>query len=318
MKLIDNNFDDYVNEKNKSKILHPKIQSSLQKLSSDVKDLNNIIFYGPPGSGKYTQTLLFIQKFSPSKLKYQKKITVLYNKVEYFFKISDIHFEIDMSVLGCISKLLWNEIYLQIIDILLARNNKVGIILCKHFHTTHNELLEIFYSYMQKNYINIQLKFVLITEHISFIPDNIVKNCEIININRPSISSIKKNLNIKNNTIHLGDNLKNIALNIPEINDISKNFIEKIYQQIISYNNDFKFTLFRDTIYDIFIYDININDFIWKLNEKLISNNFIKDKDVNQLLIETYNFYQLYNNNYRAIYHVENYLLKIIKLIHSD
>ena len=86
----------------------------------------------------------------------------------------------------------------------------------------------------------------------------------------------------------------------------------------MNYNTEFKYITFRDIIYDIFIYDININDFIWKLNEKLMNNNHIKDKHVNTILINTYNFYQLYNNNYRAIYHVENYLLKIISIIHSD
>jgi hypothetical protein len=319
MKLLDNNFDDYLNEKKKNKNIHVKIQKIYDCLSNNIKDMNNIILYGPAGIGKYTQSLLFIEKFSPSNLKYQKKLTITYNKLEYFFKISDVHFEIDMSILGCISKLLWNEIYLHIIDILLARTNKVGIILCKNFHTIHNELLEIFYSYMQKNYTNIELKFIIISEHISFIPNNIIKNCEIINISKPSNAIVKKTFNLKNNdNISDTNNLKNLIYNIPELKDISKNFINNIYNLIVNYNTEFKYITFRDIIYDIFIYDININDFIWKLNEKLMDNNHIKDKHVNTILINTYNFYQLYNNNYRAIYHVENYLLKIISIIHSE
>ena len=83
-----------------------------------------------------------------------------HNKCIYYLKISDIHYEIDMSLLGCNSKLLWHEIYNQIIDIITAKPNKQGIILCKYFHEIHNELLEIFYSYMQTLYnsnININL-----------------------------------------------------------------------------------------------------------------------------------------------------------------
>ena len=35
-------------------------------------------------------------------------------------------------------------------------------------------------------HINIQIKFIIITEHIGFIPDNIINACEIISIKRPS------------------------------------------------------------------------------------------------------------------------------------
>ena len=34
-----------------------------------------------------------------------------------------------------------------------TKNNKKGIILCKNFHLINSELLEIFYSYMQKKLI---------------------------------------------------------------------------------------------------------------------------------------------------------------------
>ena len=92
---------------------------------------------------------------------------MLYNKTLYYFKISDIHYEIDMSLLGCNSKLLWHEIYNQIIDSILSKNNKSGIILCKYFHEIHSELLEIFYSYMQSLYnSSINLKFILITQEL--------------------------------------------------------------------------------------------------------------------------------------------------------
>jgi hypothetical protein len=78
-----------------------------------------------------------IKKYSPSELKYEKKISIVFNKINFFFKLSDIHYEIDMSLLGCNSKLLWHEIYLQIIDIISAKVDKSGIIVCKNFHEIH-------------------------------------------------------------------------------------------------------------------------------------------------------------------------------------
>ena len=313
MKLTES-FEEYINNNNKIS-LHPKINSLFKTLDDDISKLNNIIFYGPSGSGKYTQTLVFLKKFSPSNLNYEKKLLITHNKNDYFIKISDIHFEIDMSILGCISKLLWNEIYHQIIDILLARSNKTGIILCKNFHDIHNELLDIFYSYMQKNFKNINLKFIIISEHISFLPDNIINMCEIININKPSNSSIKKCLNIKKKNITDNVNLKNILLNIPELSNPSQIILDKIYNFMI--NNNFTILEFRDSLYDIFIYDINISNLVWNLLEKLIQNDHVKQNHINEILINTYTFFQLYNNNYRAIYHIENYLLKIINIINE-
>jgi len=47
---------------------------------------------------------------------------------------------------------------------------KTGIIVCKNFHKIHSELLDVIYSYFQKNFNNIFLHFILITEHVSFLP----------------------------------------------------------------------------------------------------------------------------------------------------
>ena len=113
--------------------------------------------------------LTAIKKYSPTELKSSSKINVTYNKNINYFKISDIHFEIDMSLLGCNSKLLWNEVYNQIIDVISAKADNSGIIVCKYFHEIHSELLETFYSYMQNEaHKAIELKFILLTEEIEF------------------------------------------------------------------------------------------------------------------------------------------------------
>ena len=52
----------------------------------------------------------------------------------------------------------------------------------------HSELLEIFYRYIQQynnSYMNIQIKFIILTEHISFLPTNILEICHIISVKRP-------------------------------------------------------------------------------------------------------------------------------------
>jgi len=319
MKFHQTHFEEYINECQKNN-LHTSIEKIYKNFPQTIQQLKNIIFFGPPGIGKYTQMLYSIKKYSPSDLKYEKKISVTYNKQQYFFKISDIHYEIDMSLLGCNSKLLWHDIYLQIVDIISSKVDKSGIIVCKNFHEIHNELLENFYSYTQQNNLNlINLKFIIITEQLSFIPDNILNCCEIINIKRPKKSiynNCLKNklpLKIKLETI---TNIKNLNLYNEDIMINYRIICNKIINCMINVN-EIKFLKFRDLLYDIFIYNLNISDCIWYILSSLIEKERIKDEHLSMIMIKTYCFFQYYNNNYRPIYHLENYLLYIIKMIHG-
>jgi hypothetical protein len=188
MKYYESTFDEYLHSADLIN-LHPEISPVIAQFPKTVSDFRNILVYGPTGVGKYTQVLQFIRKYSASDLKHDKRISVQTDKQEYKYHISDIHYEIDMSILGCNSKILWHEIFLQIVDIVSIKPEKVGIILCKNFHLIHAELLEIFYSYMQEHsnpQSKIQLKFILITEHISFIPNPILNSCLRFHISRPS------------------------------------------------------------------------------------------------------------------------------------
>ena len=93
MKFFETKFEDYVNSCEK-KNLHPEL-NKMSNISKDILFNNNLILYGPSGVGKYTQMLNYIKHFSPSKLKYERKMTINTNKkYHYTFKISDIHFEI--------------------------------------------------------------------------------------------------------------------------------------------------------------------------------------------------------------------------------
>lgn len=154
---------------------------------SDIQSLPSMIIYGPSGVGKYSQALYMISRYSPSQLKYEKRIAVPYNKETFFLKISDCHFEVDMSLLGCNSKHLWNEIYNQIQDIVTSRPNINAFVMCKNFHKIHSELLETFYSYMLDN-----LKIIILTEHVSFLPDNILHRCKMIQFKRPTVTMYNK------------------------------------------------------------------------------------------------------------------------------
>jgi hypothetical protein len=319
MKFYETHFEEYINENNRMN-LHSKLDKIYDKFPKTLQELKNLIFFGPNGTGKYTQMLKSIKKYSPTELKYEKKISLTYNKQQYFFKISDIHYEVDMSLLGCNSKLLWHEIYQQIIDIISAKTDKSGIIICKYFHDIHNELLENFYSYMQQNtYASIDIKFILITEEISFIPDNILNCCEIINISRPSktsyIKCIKSKLPVKFKSENI-TNIKILHINNEDLMLQYKIICNKIIHNLININ-DLQFLKFRDILYDMFIYNLDITDCIWYILSSLVEQKKITKEQLSDILIKTYCFFQYYNNNYRPIYHVENYLLYLVKKIHN-
>jgi len=43
----------------------------------------------------------------------------------------------------------------------------------------------------------------------------------------------------------------------------------------------------------------------------------LTDDSANEIFIETFSFLQYYNNNYRPIYHLENFLYKIINKVNE-
>lgn len=189
MKYYETSFDEYIQSAEMHNI-HPELADTFSKFPASIYQFENTVIYGPSGVGKYTQLLLALKRYSPSQMKYDKRITLSTDKQEYIYRISDIHYEIDMGLLGCNSKTIWHDIFFQIVDIVSVKPDKIGIIVCKNFHLIHSELLDIFYSYMQQynhTHTNIIIKFVIITEHVSFFPTSILNVSHLIKVARPSI-----------------------------------------------------------------------------------------------------------------------------------
>jgi len=300
----------------------------------------NTILYGPPGVGKYTQALVAIKKYSPSELKYEKRMLITFNKDPVYIKMSDIHFEVNMAMLGCNSKLLWNEIYTQIIDVVAARPSMHGIIMCKNFHNIHGELLDVFYSYIRCNNPRIHISFVIVTDNISFISSNIVNCCEIIHVKRPSAAAYKRclasflsspaypvtsapnsqrPLTIGTDTLSLITNIKSLRTNRvgsesgtgtnAENKTITDTAISPAHGIICSrilhsiLNPDtIVFLEFRDLLYDILICDIDIYNCIWHiLNGILHHIKSSVDGPVDQRIIT-----DIMNNTYNFLHLYNN------------
>lgn len=320
MRYYETRFEDYVKSIQKHNI-HPELQHIFKRFPDKITDLNNMIFYGPPGTGKYSQVLYSIQKYSPTNLKYERKINInLQKKTHYSFQISDIHFEIDMSLLGCNARIVWNEIYHHILDILSTRTGHSGIIVCKNFHCIHSELLDVFYSYMENlSYMNIKLKYVLISEQISFLPNNILNSSLIIPVSRPTktnYNAIVQNKIKKNNELSKINNIKNLHSNIKQLSNSQEILSNKIITKLVQYK-ELNFMLLRDDLYNLFIYQLDINKCILHILKHFILTKQLNRENIVYIFNKIVPFLKYFNNNYRPIYHLESFILSICKTIHE-
>jgi hypothetical protein len=325
MKFLESTFEEYTN-KVKQENLHKKHVQLFKNMPTTLREMNNIIFYGPKGIGKYSQALSLISKYSPSSLKYEKKFTMEFkNKYEYIFKISDIHYEVDMSMLGCNARTLWSDIYNHIKDIIASKSVKEGIIVCKYFNHIHSELLDVFYNYMNDITPNLNIKFILITEELSFMPDNILNYCDIISFQRPTKTAYNKCIAPAKIPVGiLADkitNIKNLKANITQLMNPHEIMCNKLIKKITDIdgiqNNTLDLFDLRDNLYDILIYHLDVYECIWYIILSLKSTNHIKPHqyfDINKMV---YDFFKYYNNNYRPIFHLEKFILYLCKIVHG-
>ena len=317
MKYLSSRFEEYVIDCNKKNI-HGELTNVTDYFTTNLKEQCNLIFYGPSGVGKYTQSLNFIKRFSPSNLRFERKINFNHNKKQYAFKVSDVHFEIDMQLLGCNAKVLFNEIYYHIQDILTTRPGGTGIILCKNFSYIHNELLDIFYSYMESlQHKNLNIIYIILTEHVSFIPNNILDKCLIIPVKKPSKSNYIKVTNnqlIYDTTIIT--NIKDVQSNIISMYTKNSRISLKIVDDIINYKN-IDYLLLREKLYNIFTYNLDLYECIFIIIQELIRKKYIVKEKTEKIFIQLYKFLKLYNNNYRPIYHLESFVCYLCIVIHE-
>ena len=279
--------------------------------------IKHLLVYGPKGIGKYTQVLYFLKQLSPSKLLYDKKITIPKQKnQECTIRVSDIHCELDFGVLGCNAKTNWSNLYLHIRDIANSSLSKIRFIVCLNIWAIHPELLDVLYCYMRHEY-NTSLSFIMISHSISFLSRNIFNICEYIWLPRPRkcdytsiISNMKKidvqriqNLTRSNGIVHYTFEYHK-HLCSPIIGFICEPSPKKIFE-------------LREYIYNLLIYNIDTNESLLYIISELYLSNHLSDKQQQQISFELEKFYEKYYNNYRAIYHLESICIKLTKIVHE-
>ena len=121
---------------------------------------------------------------------------------------------------------------------------------------------------------------------------------------------------LKPSNINKISNIKNIATNITSLTCPYEPVCNAIIEHIKNPNN-ISFLSFRDILYEILIYDLDIGECIWYILNELIRENLLNNDNISDVLLKTYIFFQYYNNNYRPIYHLENYVYNLVTYVNG-
>ena len=236
--------------------------------------MDNIIIFGGENSNKTDYALNIIRQHSPSKLKYKRKIELEINNENYYFNISDVHFEIDFELLGTNETTIWSEFINHVFCIMETKPNTKFIILCKNIHTMKDELLQIFYTFIR----NKNIMFIFTTQHVSFLPSTLKSKCSIVHL--------KKGL------------------------DYSTQYISYC-NEIVDFVKEKKDDLFllRELLYNLLTYNCNMHTCFYYIYSSLLKSGHIKSNINMDELIE---IIKKYNTNYRPIYHLESFVIHLL------
>lgn len=301
MKITDKTFEEYVSSVTRDN-RHPHLTNGFADFPK-----TNQIFYGPNGAGKYSQALYSIYPYSPSKLKYEKRMTLQTEKGDYTFRFSDIHYEIDLSLLGCNSKIIWDTFFQQVVEIISVQPEKRGIIVCTNFHHIHTELLETFSSYYKQYYRkndllfnrnDICLRYIILTEHLSFIPPLILNSSSVVSV--PYVSVIPPDA--RKSCVVPTDLFRKVCEPILEVIQNARKNRE---------NGSLDLFRFRDLLYDINIYQLDVLECLWYVLYSLVHSGELGPDAVSRHFTDIVPFLKYYNNNYRTIYHFEHIFLRL-------
>jgi hypothetical protein len=127
---------------------------------------------------------------------------------------------------------------------------------------------------------------------------------------------------LKKTDVSLLLNLKEVQsfslIKSPE--EIPKDIFNVICDQIIQDMENIdssSFTNFRDSLYDIMIYNLDVVECVWYIFTHFIQMGRFNKEDISKVLEKIYPFLQYFNNNYRPIYHLEKMMFTMIEILNN-
>lgn len=297
-------FDEYLRVRATRPTIHPAISAKLCSLDTP----HNLIIYGRKSIGKYYLAMDMVRKFSPLDLQYEKMMPISYNKKTYTIRISDVHFEIDMQMLGTNSRLIWQSIFTAVLDIAQAAMTKsrTRFIMLKNFQDVSSEMYDLLLCYIDDRITKpANIYYIVITESISLLHNEMLDKFAIVQVPVPSEAAL------------LRMNGDEVGLWKRPSAKISYNEYEvRIFQNLMQCIDGFTASRcvdLRNGIYDVLIYNLSPLNIIFRImRHMMIGNDACRIAEVffrlNDMMIE-------YNNNYRPIIHLERFVIYFVDVL---
>jgi len=334
--------------------LHPTHIEFYKRLPTTLSALNHLLLFGARGVGKEYQARTIIANYSASRLVAERKIMIAPDtKNEFWTNSSDIHYEIDFQHLGCRAVSAWHDFFEHVREITLSKHDKTSIILIKNFHHIPTELLSVFHSYIHMCDKNCCIRIIGTTEAISHMPDDLIDIFEVIEYSRPTkkeyisvvsgigesghpaIPSTTTN-SVKNS---VGRGTTECPTEIPEVSSIrnlrriratlKSKCPEKMGRNYFSVVED-RITesligsiladrpnihLIREQLYQIPIQLVEVENILWLLLSRLLERGILHEEQLSLVWRWYYDYAHHHNHHYRYIYHVEQFIFRIIHMV---
>ena len=298
--------------------LHSWLTSIIQSTPTDPRSLPHLLLHGPPGVGKYTCALRLLEKYSPSALKYEKKLSVPAYKpgaAPVDLRMSDVHFEVDLSMLGCNAKPLWAAIYGAIGDANAVASGQHSFVLCRQLESAPRDLLvqlSPLLTYRPRR----PLTFILITEHACRLPSCLVERCRRLTIPRPSQAAYQRigapAARIDRSTI---SNIKPLLSGTEQV-EVYRPSARTICASVADPDNIDLYAV-RLSIYDALIRGLEPGRLVREVLSEAEASGLVGEAGNPAMLRLARDFFAAYKHYYRPIYHLETLAVSLAKLVHE-
>ena len=310
--------------------------------------LPNIIFHGPPGSGKHSIVMTFLSKLLSQdeglnlsiykrnnfeySVNYQDKNDITINIIK-----NNYYFELDADDYGYNDKKIFYNFISEISNSVDVSSQKYKIIIIKNADKLSSEAQYTLKRIMETNHKCFRIIFIV--HNISLMDNAIKSRCIIVRIPGPTqenMNNIIKNI-FKKENIKISEKQTQDLINISDMNVnkllllfqcsfvnnkyefpkdrfsiFLKEFIESIKKTKASNIDEI-----RNQIYILLLHNTDTQELFNKITDEILKE--IKDKVIIKKILESSIYY---NENcqlgYRDIYHFECYIIYIINILNNN
>jgi len=307
-----------------------------------VEELNNLLFYGAPTSGKTTKIYALLSSIFDKKVYDLKNVTFEEDKKSMPYKSSIYHIEVDPLNLGSNEKLFISSFIKS-----YSETKNIGLDIPKLIFIKNADKLSRLSQLALRRIIeknSYTSKFIFEVSNLSNFADPLISRCLLLRVKLPDLNEIK--LCLKNFSKKKGFDISDEKINyiINESNKINYKFdLKKIFgflRYYLTTKKNFKF-LYYDKFFEIinyitqkkisFISLQKIRDIVNEMYINLVSmeellififnhlSNFYKDDE--NFLFKLLDLTVKCDNNLKKgnkdCLHLEYYIISIIDLLHN-